>query len=125
MIKKERKQISLDSDLFSSHPAPSCSPGDSSPPLHLHLHQLSGHHHPGHYRLVPLRLAVHWDLTGVFDPDALAAELGEELAVHLLQGEPEDQHVFLPLLVVGGEVLGEGVLLVPPLDRGDKGEGRQ
>ena len=62
---------------------------------------------------MPLCLAVHGDLTCVcVDPHTLTAESGQGLAVHLLQGELKCVHISLPLLVVDGEVLGEGVLLV-------------
>ena len=43
--------------------------------------------------------------------------------MHFLQGELEGAHVTLPLLVVDGEVLGEGILLVPPLHGGHMLEG--
>jgi hypothetical protein len=66
---------------------------------------------------VPLRHAVHWDLTGVVvDPHTLTAEPGKGLAVHLLRGEPEGEHLPLPLLVVDSQVLGEGIVLFLPLD---------
>ena len=36
--------------------------------------------------------------------------------MHLLQSEPEGEYIPLPLLVVHGQMLKEGIVLVPPLD---------
>ena len=88
----------------------------SSPPW-LPLRQAPVHHDPLNGRLFPFRSGVEYDggLAAV-DSDSLPDLSDQGFPEGLLYPEAEGEDVTLPLGVVLGEVVGEGVSLVSPLD---------